>query len=69
MTTGNWIADGLNQHFADEARWEDKQAKIDKLNSRIEYLESEKDSLQEQWDDLDCESQELQEQRYKLENE
>ncbi|CAK1232327.1 unnamed protein product [Fructobacillus cardui] len=25
MTTGNWVADGLEQHLAEEAKWEREQ--------------------------------------------
>lgn len=69
MTTGNRVADGLDQHLADEARWEKKQERRNYLIDKIDGLERKKDYLQDQWDDLDCESQELQEELEKLENE
>lgn len=60
MTTGNRVADGLDQHLHDESQWEIIHEKIKARQQRINRLEVEKDSLQNEWDDLDCESQQLQ---------
>lgn len=60
MTTGNRVADGLDQHLHDESQWEIIHEKIDARQQAVNKIEREKDDLQERWDDLDSESQALQ---------
>lgn len=67
MTTGNRVADGLDEHLNAEAEWEKMQNIISRLEEKIELIEEKKDELQEQWDDLDCDAQELRDQISELE--
>jgi peptidoglycan hydrolase CwlO-like protein len=69
MTTGNRVADGLDQHLYDESQWEIIHEKIEARQYAINQIERKKDDLQERWDDLECKSQQLQEEIDELEAE
>lgn len=69
MTTGNRVADGLDQHLHDESQWEIIHEKIMARQYAINQIERKKDDLQERWDDLDSKSQQLQEEIDELERE
>ncbi|GAP05028.1 hypothetical protein [Fructobacillus tropaeoli] len=67
-TTGNWVADGLDEHLSQEAELEQKQEKRNEILEKIDEIEEQMDYHMGAWDDLNCESHELQEELEQLDN-